>query len=260
MKKLLIISTCFLLASCGTPTALKFMQLSPAKNEHVTTAKDLFEQAGSEFKAKMTPNAEDIVIIGDENVTVALSLYELKDIYWLEVYIYNANSVPFIINASDLILMDSNRTGLRMLAPHEASNIYLAKCKGMPPYQYQPKYVYEAQSTTSGYIYSSGYFTAQTHTTGIVYEDPWHKAGYNLGYGIVAGIIAGRNKKFRNMAGAIYGLGFVEGSSIPGKTGAYGGVYWLRPERCYTPLILRIIPSDYEVSFEPKAYIPKKKQ
>ena len=225
----------------------------------MTTAKDLFEQANTESKAKMPPNAEDIVIIGDDNVTAALTIYELKDIYWLEVYIYNANSEAFIINASDLVLLDSNRTGLRMLAPHEAANIYLTKCKGIPPYQYQPKYVYEAQSTTSGYIHSSGYFNAQTQTTGTVYEDPWNKAGYALGYGIAAGIIGSRNKKFRNMAGAIYALGFVEWSSIPGKTGAYGGVYWLRPERCSAPLILRIIPSDYEISFEPKPYITRKK-
>jgi len=258
MKKILLILSFFLLASCGTPAALKFIQISPINNEKVITVKELFEQADPETKAKMPPNAEDIVIIGNENIIITLALYELKDIYWLEVYVYNANNEPFIINASDFVLMNSYRTGLRMLSPHEAANIYLAKCKGIPPYQYQPKYIYSAQSATSGYIYSSGYIAAQTQTSGTIYEDPWRKAGYDLGYAIAAGIVANENKKFINMAGAIYTLGLVEKSSVPGKTGAYGGLYWLKPERCPIPLILRIIPFDYEISFKPRPYVPQK--
>ena len=254
-SKLIVILACVLLASCGTPGVLKFVQLSPIKNENVTTAQDLLKQADPDQKAKMPPNAMDIVVIGDDNAMAALSLYGFRDIYWLEVYVYNKASEPFVINASDFILMDYNRTAFRRLEVHEAANIYLGKLAATPPYQYEPKYIYNAQSSTSGYLYSSGYFTAQTTTTGTAYVDPWHKAGYDLGYAIGSAIVASYNKKLFNMAGAIYTLGFIEGSSIPGKTGAFGAVYWIKRTPSATPLILRIASIDYEVNFKPKPYV-----
>jgi hypothetical protein len=236
------------LIGCGTPSALKIYQLSPVKTAEVTTAEDLFAKSDSAARAKGPQNAKDIVIVNKDNIRVALSLYELKDIIWLEVYVYNDGSEPFVINASDLVLMDGNRLGLRRIIPHEAANIYLAKMTGIPPYQ--PKYVYEVQSSTTGYIYSSGRYTAQTRSTITKKENPYSGFGYAIG----AAITASRNKKFRNLASTLYSVGFVENSSIPGKTGGYGGVFWLKPKYWTPPLILRFATSGYEVSFKLKLY------
>ncbi len=142
--------------------------------------------------------------------------------------------------------MDGSRIAFRQLQPHEAANIYAARITNIPPYQ--PKYTYDVQSSTQGYLYAYGnygYYSGTTQTTVTPREDPYNALGYSIG----AAIAQGRNKKFSNMAGTLYAVGLVEGSSIPGKTGAHGGVYWLKRAVWPAPLILRFAQSGYEIKF-----------
>ena len=223
--------------------SLKFHQLSPIKTEAVTTAQEFYAQAEPSIKKQAPPNAQDIVILGDDKIFMSLSLYELKDIFWLEIYIYNDGDDSFVINPSDLILLDENRSGIRRLEPHDAANIYLARVSLIPPYQ--PKYEYEVQSTTTGYLYSSGYYTAQTQSTITQKEDPYYALGYSIG----AVIEASNNKKLTDIASRIYWGGYVEDSTIPSKTGGYGNIYWIKPTNWIPPIILRFASSGYEVNF-----------
>lgn len=253
MKKFYFLMIIFLfIMACGTPKTIQFTPLTPIKTSNVITAQDIFLNADPETRKKMPPNAMDIVILGNEKLWGTLSLYEFKDIFWLSIYIYNDSGTPFLINASDFILMDNNRTIFKRLEPHEASNLYLSKLSAIPPYQYQPKYNISMQSYTTGYVTSSGNISAYTTTTGTIYEDPYSKMGYDLGYTLGLAIIANYNKKIKGLAGAIYQLGLVDGTTVPAKTGTNVAIYWLKRTPYLKPVILRISSTGYEVSFKPK--------
>jgi hypothetical protein len=255
MKKyhsLILILVLIMLTGCATPKDIKFTPMTPVKTDGVITAMDLFLKADPETKKKRPPNAMDIVILGDEKVMVALSLYEFKEIFWLSIYVYNNLDVPFVINASDFILMDASRTIFSRVQPHDAANLYLSKLSEQPPYLYEPKYNISLQSNTTGYVSSSGYVSANTTTTGTVYEDPYYKLGYDLGYSIGLAVVENYNKKIMNMAGAVYSSGLVDGTSVPPKSGLQGAVYWLKRSAPVKPIILRISSINYEIQFKPK--------
>lgn len=234
-----------LLGAC-TPGALSLQQLSPVHDANVTTASDLYARADSTTRAAAPPNASQVVILHSDSVTAALSFYELKDIFWVDVYIYNAGSTAFVIYPSQLVLMDASRIAFRELRPDEAANIYRSQVTNIPPYQ--PKYTYDVQTSTQGYVTAFGnsaYYTENSQSTVTPQEDPYNALGYSIG----ASIAESRNRKFLNMASTLYNVGFVEGSSIPGKTGAHGGIYWLKQGGWTPPVILRFTQSDYEVRF-----------
>jgi hypothetical protein len=227
-----------LASACGTPSALQFAELTPTPQPGLSTAKDLYANTAPEVKAKAPINAADIAIVSGDGVIGAFTLYELRDIIWLDVYVYNNHNQGFLIGPSSVVLLDGNRTALRQLAPHEAANIYLGQVTGIPPYQ--------------GYAYTSGQYTritAQTQGTVTPREDPYNALGYSIG----AAIAASRNRKFRNMAGTLYTVGFVANSSVPAKAGARGGIYWLKPRNWVAPLILRFTGTGYEVRFAPQS-------
>lgn len=238
-------SAILVLAAC-TPGSLRFAELTPVRDSSLITAADLFATADSATKTKEPPNSSQILIVSGDSLIAAILIYELPDIYWADIYVYNGGSQPYIVNPSQLVLMDGVRTGFRPLRPDEAANIYIAQTTGIPPYQ--PKYVYDVQSSTQGYlsVYGNyGYYSGTTQTTVTQREDPYNALGYSIG----AAIARNRNAKLTNMAGALYATGFVEGSAIPAKTGARGGVFWLRRPDAPPPLILRFAQSGYEVKF-----------
>jgi hypothetical protein len=234
-----------------TPSSLTWQQLSPVRDSTVITAAQLYARTDATTRAKAPANADKILIIpGGDSLIAAISIYELEDIFWLDAYVYNGLSTPYVVNPSQLVLLDGTRQVFRPLQPHEAANIYMGRVTNIPPYQ--PKYTYDVQSSTQGYLYAYGNYgtyTGTTQTTVTPREDPYNSLGYSIG----AAIAAGRNKKFRNMAGTLYSVGFVEGSSIPSQAGARGGVYWLKRPHWQGPLILRFLPSGYEVRFSPNS-------
>jgi len=225
-----LVVTTVSLAGC-TPSSLQFAQLSPVHDSTVVTAADLFARADSATKAKAPATAAQILIVHADSVIGAIAIYELPDIFWADIYIYNGGSQPYTVNPSQLILMDAVRTVFRPLGP-----------------PYQPKYIYDVQSSTQGYLYAYGnygYYNGTTQTTVTQREDPYNALGYSIG----AAIARHRNAKLGNMAGTLYTIGFVEGSSVPAKAGARGGVYWLKRVNWSGPLILRFAQSSYEVRF-----------
>lgn len=233
------------LGAC-TPSSLKFSELAPLPGPSVITAHQLYTSADSATRAKEPPNSSQILIVSGDSVIAAVLLYELQDIYWADIYVYNGGSQPYTVNPSQLVLMDGDRTIFRPLKPDEAANIYIAQTRGIPPYQ--PKYIYDVQSSSQGYLsmYGDyGYYSGTTQTTVTQREDPYNALGYSIG----AAIARHRNAKLTNMAGALYTTGFVEGSTIPAKAGARGGVFWLRRPGASLPLILRFAQSGYEVKF-----------
>ncbi|HET7584656.1 MAG TPA: hypothetical protein VFK13_07110 [Gemmatimonadaceae bacterium] len=244
----LVLVAAALLGGCASG-GFTFQQLAPMHGPGVLTAADLYATADSATRAHEPANAPEIIIVTADSVFAAISLYELHDIFWADIYVYNGGSQPFLINPSQLTLMDGTRTAFRELRPDEAANMYASQMRGIPPYQ--PKYTYSAQSSTQGYLQAYGnyaYYNATTRTTVTRTEDPYYALGYSIG----AAIARERNAKLTRMASTLYTVGFVEGSSIPGKTGARGGVYWLKRATWPGPLILRFAQSEYEVKFAPR--------
>ena len=236
---------CGSVAAC-TPSSLKFSELTPVPDSGVVTAHQLYAAADSATRAKEPPNSSEILIVTGDSVIAAILIYELPDIYWADIYVYNGGSQPYTVNPSQLVLMDGARTMFRPLRPDQAANIYIAQTRGIPPYQ--PKYIYDVQSSTQGYLsmYGNyGYYSGTTQTTVTQREDPYNALGYSIG----AAIAEHRNAKLTNMANALYSTGFVEGSTIPAKTGARGGVFWLKRNGSPSPLVLRFAQSGYEVRF-----------
>lgn len=225
-----------------SPSALQLVQLRPAKAENVFTLKDLVSKDTS-LSRKAPENADQILMLGGDSVIAALSLYELEDIFWLDIYLYNGTSVPYYLDPEQMVLMDASRMFFRRLEPHEAANIYMSEVRGIPPYQ--PKYTYDVRTATTGYLSSSGYYSGYSTTTVTQKEDPYNALGYNIG----AAIVASRNKKFANMAGTLYSTGLVKGASIPSTTTGYGGVFWLKRLNYPQPLRLRLANTGYEVEF-----------
>ncbi len=252
MKKrdITVLGFVVLFLSACTPKVVQLNMLAPVKAEGVYTVHDLWTAKKPEERGPLAPNAGKMVIIEDENLAIVVSMYELKELLWAQFEIYNNNDENYTINSDDFLLLDANRTAFRKAAPDEAANLFLSKVTGIPPFVYQPKYIYTANSTTSGYITSSGYLYANTQTTGTAEEDQWNKAGQELGYALGAAIIASQNKKLQSMAATVYQTGLVQNSEIPAKTGSKGGVYWLKPMTYVSPLILRVQSSGKEYRFK----------
>jgi hypothetical protein len=243
--KRLVVGLLLGVAAC-TPSSLHLAELSPVRDSTVMTAADLFASADSATNAKAPADAAQIIIVQGDSAIAAMAIYELPDIFWADIYVYNGGSRPYTLNPSQLILMDVVRTVFRPLSPDEAANIYVAKMRGIP--RYQPKYIYDVQSSSQGYLSAYGnygYYNGRTQTTVTQREDPYNALGYSIG----AAIARHRNAKLGNMAGTLYTIGFVEGSSVPAKAGARGGVYWLKRVGWSGPLILRFAQSGYEVRF-----------
>lgn len=248
-RDLMVLGLVVLFLSACTPKVVKMNMLAPVKTDGVYSLLDLWSAQKPEERGRLVPNAGKMVVIEDENLAIAVSVYELKDLFWAQFEIYNNNDDNYTINSDDFLLLDGNRTAFRKAAPDEAANLFLSKVSGIPPFVYQPKYIYTAQTTTTGYITNSGYLYANSQTKGTVEEDQMNKAGQQLGYALGAAIIASQNKKLQNMAAAMYQTGLVRDSEIPAKTGTRGGVYWLKPKTYVSPLILRIQSSGKEYAF-----------
>lgn len=71
------------LTSCA-PGVLNFAQLEPVKAPGVMTLQD-FVSADTSLLKKAPPNAARILMLGEDSVSAALSLYEFPDIFWLDM-------------------------------------------------------------------------------------------------------------------------------------------------------------------------------
>ena len=233
MRRLLFGTANLCLCACANPASS--VQLAPVPAPGEVTLAMLYERADAATRAKEPPNASEIVVVRADSVVFALSLYELKDIFWLDVYVLNSSSKAFTLNPSQLVLMDGARIALRQLRPDEAANLYASGVTTIPPYQ--PKYTYNVQSS----YYNNG----TTQTTVTAQEDPYNALGYDIG----AAILADRNARLVNLAASLYASGLIEGSQIPATTAAEGGVYWLKATARQGPLTLRFTQSGYEVAF-----------
>jgi hypothetical protein len=188
-----------------------------------------------------------MVIVGTDSVVGVMQLYAMEQMFWLDLFVMNLKTAPYPIDPSQFVLMDGSRFAFRRLEPHEAANLFLSHIEGIPPYQ--PKYIYDVNAATNGYFSGSGYYTSQTNATVTRREDPYQALGYSIG----AAITQHSNQQFAQMAGRVYAVGLVLGSSIPGTTNGAGGVYWLKPRNWTPPVILRLAATGYEVRFAPPA-------
>ena len=253
--RFLVIALALLALAACTPKVVQMNMLAPVKTEGVITALDLYSQKKPEDRGPLFPNAAKMVLIEDPNLAIVVSVYELTELFWAQFDIFNSNDDNYLINQSDFLLLDGNRMAFRKVNPDEAANLFLSKVSGIPPFTYTPKYNYSAYSSTRGYITPQGTLYATTTTTGTIEEDQWNKAGQQLGYAIGAAIIASQNKKLQSIAAVIYQQGLVDDAEIPAKTGAKGGIYWLKPKFWKGPLILRVQSNGKEYQFKqvPKA-------
>ena len=248
MKSLLIVTSSILLSvltSCA-PGVLNFTRLKPVKAPGVMTLQD-FVSADSSLLRRAPPNAREILMLGEDSVSMALSLYEFPDILWLDMYVQNRRSKAYIINSDHVILMDADRVAFKRLAPHEAANIYQNKLSTIP--LFLPKNVYDVGIATTGYLDWSGYSRAQSYKVPRALQDPYSALGYNVG----AAVAQRANRKLLDLAGVIYSTGFVEGASIPATAAGFGGLFWLKRENYFGPVRLRIAYTGHEVEFR----IPK---
>lgn len=230
-----------------TPGAVNRVQLTPVPSNETITLADLYSDASADVLKQVPSNASQIVVLMADSVIASLSLYELEDIFWLDMYFYNNTGEDLIISPSDWILLDGARTVFRQLQPHEAGNIYRGRVKNIPPYQ--PKYTYDVQSSTQGYVSIYGnqaYYQENTQGTVTPQEDPYNALGYSIG----ASIRSSHNKKYTELADLLYTAGFVEGSQVLSETGARGGVYWLKRKNWSGAVIVRLAPADVEVVFQ----------
>lgn len=251
--RFLFVPLCLITLAACTPKVVKMNMLAPVKADGVYTLGDLYAAQKPEERGRPVPYMSNMVVVEDQNLTIAVTMYELKELFWAQFEVYNPNDDNYVINSDDFLLLDGKRTAFRKAAPDEAANLFLSKVSGIPPFTYTPKYSYSAYSTTSGYVTKNGYLYANTQTTGTIEEDQWNKTGQQLGYALGAAMIAAANKKLKNMASSIYQTGLIQNSEIPAKTGAKGGVYWLRPKFYASPLILRVQSTGKEYSFRPMA-------
>ena len=233
-----------MLVTACTPASVNRYQLIPVRNQNVATIEDVGTDAYSLVPTTGPRSAyRNTVVLQLDDFMIGFSLYELKNLVWLDVVVQNKGDTPFIINPSEFILMDSNRFAFNRLEPHAAANIFRAQVAGIPPYT--PKYNYYVQATTSGYVSSSGNFSAQTNARVTQEEDPYNELGYALG----AAIVASANRKLINMAARIYSIGLVDGAATPAMVNSLGGIYWQKPKIASRLFILRWASMDYEVSF-----------
>ncbi len=245
MRATTILALVVMVTGC-TPSSLKWQLLAPVPEPTTTTALELFSSPEADPSIQMPPNADKIVILAADSVVAAITLYEFEDIFWLDAYVLNDGGEPFVINPSQIALLDGSRVMYRQLAPHEAANIYAARVTEIPPYQ--PKYIYDVRSSTMGMVNVYGNqatYSGTTRTTVTEREDPYHQLGYSIG----AALAADKNKRYLNMAGAIYAVGFVDGTEVPAQTAARGGIYWLKGKTWVGPLTLRFLDTGYEVRF-----------
>jgi len=190
-----------------------------------------------------------MVVVMSDSVMAALSIYEMEDIFILDVYIQNFGAAPFSLSPSQVILMDGNRIMLLQLAPDEAANMYLSRVRNIP--RYRPKYTYDVDTATQGYLQLYGNqatYSETSQTTVTPVEDPYNKLGYSIG----SAIAASRNKKYQEWAAGVYSFGLVEGTQLPGRVGSRGAVYWRKRANWTSPLILRFTQTDYEIQFTPR--------
>ncbi len=234
--------------SC-TPKAVVLNMLAPVRADNVVTLQDLYYKQAPQERGKPTLNANKIVVLGTEDVSIALSLNELKDIFWLKLDINNNSNEDIFVTPAEYVLLDGARYSLQRIAPHEAANIFISQLTDIPPFQYKPKTIYAVQANTTGYINKSGYYTANTQATVTESEDPYYAAGQSLGYALGAAITESENKKLSNMASDVYASGLVENTEIQKKTRIIGGIYWRKPRNWISPLILRIAKTEQEFQF-----------
>lgn len=233
----------FCLFSGCAPAAFQFIQLEPIKAPGVMSLQD-FVSADTSLLRRAPPNAPDILMLGEDSVSMALSLYEFPDLLWLDMYVQNRGLEPYIINPDHVILTDANRVAFKRLAPHEAANIYRNKLSTIP--LYQPKNVYDVGTATTGYLDWSGYSRAQAYKAPRALQDPYGALGFNVG----AALAQRGNRKPIDLAAVIYSTGFVEGASVAPTTAGFGGLLWLKRENYPGPIRLRIAYTSHEVEFQ----------
>jgi hypothetical protein len=235
----------WLFGGCA-PGGSEFTQLEPVKTAGVMTLHD-FVSADTSLLRRAPSNAREILVLGEDSVSMALSLYEFPDIFWLDMYVQNRASDPYMISPEHVILMGSDMVAFKRLEPHEAANIFRNKVSTIP--LYPPKNVYDVGNATTGYLDWAGFSRAQAYKVPRALQDPYSALGYNVG----AAMARRANRKLIDLAGVIYSTGFVAGACVPPSTAGFGGLFWLRPKDYLGSVHLKIAYTGYEVEFR----IPK---
>jgi hypothetical protein len=230
-----------LLSACA-PQAFEFIQLEPVKTPGVMTLQD-FVSVDTSLLKRAPPNARQILLLGQDSVSMALSLYEFSDILWLDMYVQNRASEPYVINPDHVILTDADRIAFKRLAPHEAANI--CKSKVSSAAVYSRKSAYDVVTATAGYLDWSGPSRLQAYRVPRALQDPYGALDFNFG----ATMIQRSSRRLLELAGVIYSTGFVAGALIPPTTSGFGGIFWLKREDIHGPLRLRIAYATNEVEF-----------
>jgi hypothetical protein len=229
----LAIGVC-LVTGC-TPGAVKHEILHPVPASDVITVDQLIPYVDpADTMGLDSLSLANLVYLSTDSTMAMLGLYEFDDLIYLDLWFQNGHKSPISLSPDELSLVDGNKTQFRRLEPHEAANMFLSHVRGIPPYQ--PKYNYYVETYTYG-NYSQSRVYAQ--------EDGFHA----LGHGIGAAITRSKNKKLTNMAGALYALGLVEGTTVEPDANLQVGLYWLNRTNKRYPLRLRFVGTDYEVLF-----------
>lgn len=219
-------------SSC-TPAAVKYEALRPEPSETAFTLKQLLPYFDPAVRQSIDDEAAgNIAVWVADSAVLAFTLYEFRDLLYLDFYVFNGETVE--IDASMVSLVDFSKTQLRRLEPHEAGNIFLAETHGVPPDQ--PKYRYYVSTYTYG-NYSHSQVTQQ--------EDPYYALGYSIG----SAITRKKNARLTEMASVVYATGLVPGTVVEADAGLRASVCWLNNSLKAYPLRLRVPDIDVEVLF-----------
>lgn len=239
------------MAACS-PGVMKYRTLCPAPASDVMLARELFAYGDSnDFTPDQRKKLGRTVVVMGDSVALCLTLHEYPEVVALEVGAFNLRNDPWAISPSAFVLLDGARTMQRQIAPHEAANMAVAHLNAIPAYQ--PKYIYDANTTISGSIstqyygnYAQSHLNANARTTVTRREDPWNALGWSIG----AALAEAENNKLQDFAGALYTWGLVEDTQVVGRSNLQGLVYWLNNKEKLYPLILRIPTINYEFAVQ----------
>ncbi len=221
-------------AAC-TPGGVKYLPLHPVPDSSVVTADRVIPLIEGVDTATLDVEAlRHIVVLATDSIAAAFALFEFRDLYYLDLYVYNGQRAALDLSLESLILLDANRMQARRLQPHQAANVFLAEVRGATPYQ--PKYTYYVNTYTYG-----------NYSTSTVYAQEDGAAA--LGYAIGSAIRRKRNRKLREMADALYALGLVDGTVVAADATLRVGACWARTGAETYPLRLRFTGNGYEINF-----------
>ena len=218
----------FLSAGCGAGSPALSPVPVPAQSIRTATSADSIT---GEWLGK---NADEIAVVTDDSVTLAIAVTVGSEFATLWVQVMNRSGQSRVVNPLAVAVLDGQRIELARVRPDEVANRIASTVASAP--KFTPRYIVTTDASSQVTLVGRRDATVSSTQVTRIERDPVDAAVESFAQGFAAGF----NRGVLDVAQAAYREGFTSPIQVQPNSGQRGRLFFARPRGTVTTLIVRV--------------------